>query len=98
VALVVVAGIFLYERQLPPAAVWPRLALGLVAGGAIGNVIDRFRQGYVTDFLDFKFWPVFNVADSCIVVGVLVLAAYLWRQDMAASRGEPRPGPLAVEE
>ena len=90
VALGVVAGLVLYERRLPAGAMLPRLALGLIAGGAVGNVIDRLRQGHVTDFLDFKFWPVFNVADSCVVVGVLVLAYCLWRQDVAQSAaGEP---------
>ena len=53
------------------------LALGLVIGGAIGNVIDRVRWGAVADFLDFHVagwhWPAFNVADSAIVIGVFVL-------------------------
>jgi signal peptidase II len=89
VALAVTAGIVVYQRGLPEGDRWPRIALGLVAGGAVGNLIDRFRQGYVTDFLDFKFWPVFNVADSCVVIGVLLLAWYLWRQERAgAPKGE----------
>lgn len=49
-------------------------ALGLVLGGAVGNLIDRIRWGAVVDFLDFRVWPVFNVADSCITVGAVVLA------------------------
>lgn len=53
------------------------LALGLVIGGAIGNVIDRIRWGAVADFLDFHLagwhWPAFNLADSAIVVGVAIL-------------------------
>ncbi len=51
-----------------------RLALGLVLGGTIGNLIDRLRLGYVTDFVDIGIWPAFNVADSAIVVGTLVFA------------------------
>ena len=46
------------------------VALGLVLGGSIGNLLDRVRLGHVTDFLDFRFWPAFNLADVFIVVGV----------------------------
>ena len=52
-----------------------RFALAMILGGAIGNWIDRVRIGAVVDFLDFRVWPVFNIADSAITVGVLV---YLW--------------------
>ncbi len=45
----------------------------LVVGGAVGNYIDRLIRGYVVDFIDFKFWPVFNFADICIVVGCIML-------------------------
>jgi len=46
----------------------------LVLGGIVGNLIDRLSQGYVTDFIDVGVWPVFNIADSAIVVGVIILA------------------------
>ncbi len=49
------------------------LPLALILGGAFGNLIDRLRFGYVIDFLDFKVWPVFNVADSCISFGAFLL-------------------------
>jgi len=51
-----------------------RVALGLVLGGTVGNLIDRLRFGYVTDFIDFGFWPAFNIADSAITVGVIIFA------------------------
>jgi signal peptidase II len=51
--------------------VW--LPTGLLLGGAAGNLIDRLRDGYVTDFIDLPFWPAFNLADSCITIGVLSL-------------------------
>ncbi len=50
------------------------LSLGLIVGGAMGNLIDRIRHGGVIDFLDFRIWPVFNVADSCITIGALLMA------------------------
>lgn len=58
---------------------WPRLAIWLILAGALGNVIDRIRFGAVVDFLDFHafgyHWPAFNVADSAIVVGAVILVA-----------------------
>jgi len=52
---------------------WLCLSFGLILGGAVGNLIDRLRFSYVIDFLDFRVWPVFNVADSAITVGAAVL-------------------------
>lgn len=49
------------------------IAGSMVVGGAIGNYIDRIVRGYVVDFIDFKFWPVFNFADTCIVIGCIIL-------------------------
>jgi signal peptidase II len=49
--------------------------VGLLLGGALGNLADRARMGSVTDFIDPRLWPAFNVADTCVVVGVLIL---LW--------------------
>ena len=72
IAMVVLG--FLY-RDLPKDARWRAMALGLVSGGALGNLIDRVRLGYVVDFLDFHYksvyyFPAFNVADTAICVGV----------------------------
>lgn len=47
--------------------------MAMILGGAVGNLIDRLRYGYVVDFLDFRIWPVFNIADCAIVIGVLIL-------------------------
>lgn len=52
------------------------LSLSLILGGALGNVIDRLRLGYVVDFIDLRVWPVFNIADSAITIGVSLL---LWQ-------------------
>ena len=89
IAMVVLG--FLY-RDLPKNAKWRAMALGLVSGGAIGNLIDRVRLGYVVDFLDFHYntvyyFPAFNVADSAICVGVtiLLLSTLAKRDDVNAS-------------
>ncbi|MSQ15144.1 MAG: signal peptidase II [Dehalococcoidia bacterium] len=73
-----VAAILMYYL-FPPINSWLlTTALGLQFGGAIGNLIDRIRLGHVTDFFDFRVWPVFNVADSAIVTGVAVLAFFVF--------------------
>lgn len=86
IALVVVAIILYFYRELTNESWLMRLALGLQLGGAVGNLIDRARQGYVVDFLDFQLsealdWPVFNVADSSIVIGVGLLLLLMWLED-----------------
>jgi signal peptidase II len=77
VALVVIVGIIVYYRQLAQASLLLRIALGLQLGGAAGNLIDRLIFGHVTDFIDFRVWPVFNVADSAIVIGTALLGYYV---------------------
>ena len=78
VGILVVGVIAASYRYLPRSGFRLHLALGLQLGGALGNLIDRIRQGYVVDFVDFGYrtnwWPVFNVADSAIVIGVALLA------------------------
>jgi signal peptidase II len=56
-------------------------ALGLLIGGSLSNLVDRIRLGHVTDFIDFRYWPAFNLADSCIVVGVAILLVALVAAD-----------------
>ena len=65
------------------------VALGLVIGGSASNLLDRVRLGYVTDFLDFRYWPAFNLADSFIVIGVLVLLAALMHAEREPRRTRP---------
>lgn len=69
--LAILAYVFLDRR--PIAA----LAGGLMAGGALGNLLERVVNGYVTDFLDVPYWPTFNLADSFIAVGVALMALTL---------------------
>jgi signal peptidase II len=87
IAFFVIAAIFYYYRLLPSSYYLARLALGLQLGGTLGNLIDRLRQGYVVDFVDLNFWPLqnwplFNVADSAIVIGVGLLAITMLREDV----------------
>jgi len=83
VALVIMSVIFWYYRSLRDRRLWLRTALGLQLGGAFGNLLDRLRFGSVVDFMEFHIdainfhWPVFNVADSAIVVGVCILLGCL---------------------
>lgn len=70
--------LLVFSRSPTFGNVWARLALGLELGGGIGNLIDRLRWGQVVDFVDLRVWPVFNVADASITVGVVVLAVYLF--------------------
>jgi signal peptidase II len=78
VGIIVIAVIAMSYRYLPRSGFLLHMALGLMLGGAVGNLIDRVRQGYVVDFVDFGYranwWPVFNVADSAIVIGVALMA------------------------
>jgi len=94
-AVVVVAALVIWLLRLP--ATGARLAkagIVLVIGGAIGNLIDRLTTGYVVDFLDFHaqgyHWPAFNVADSAITIGVVLLVLAEWRRPKSATSAEQR--------
>jgi signal peptidase II len=81
-----------FHRALAGRGPWLQLVLGAVLGGTLGNLIDRLRLGYVTDFVSVGIgdlrWPTFNVADASIVVGILTLVGYLTLVD--PQRGEAR--------
>jgi signal peptidase II len=79
IAVVVVVVIIVYHRYLPGEQWLIQISLGLQLGGALGNLLDRLHYGHVIDFIDFKVWPVFNVADSSVFIGVVILAFHLWR-------------------
>jgi signal peptidase II len=73
VAVVVVILLSVFSRQIPQEEGLLRMALALQLGGAVGNLIDRLRFGFVVDFLDIRVWPIFNVADMAIVAGIGLL-------------------------
>jgi signal peptidase II len=86
-AIAVVWMLYFFARSGSRHPVLP-VALGLVIGGSLSNLIDRVRLGHVTDFLDFTYWPAFNLADSFIVVGVAALLLALVSVDRHS--GGPR--------
>ena len=97
-----VAAIVTYYLYPPVQTPVLTASLGLQLGGAVGNMVDRLMLGYVTDFLDFRVWPVFNIADSAIVVGVAVLTGYMLLFDKpakapvkGAKRGPKKKGSIA---
>jgi signal peptidase II len=77
IAIVVSTVIFLWIKRLQQHEKWQAIALAMIMGGAIGNVIDRLWLGYVVDFIQVYYqqwyWPAFNVADSAISVGVAII-------------------------
>ena len=74
-SLVVIIFIISYIWKKRQDTTWSvSLALGLILGGALGNLTDRIRLGYIIDFIDFRIWPVFNIADSAITIGLIILA------------------------
>jgi signal peptidase II len=96
VAFAVLIGYFLAVADRP--GLW--LPLGLLAGGALGNLVDRITQGSVTDFIDPPRWPAFNVADIEITTGVLVLILLLLRDPdrETGERAEGREAPTEPEQ
>lgn len=113
IATVVAVGVIVYSMQF--RSVWIRVLLGLVAGGALGNVADRlfrssgenvlvaaeeatgFMKGAVVDFIYTSFWPTFNIADSAVVVGAILLVITLWREESAEGESVEAVAPTGSE-
>lgn len=79
----IILGIVLYIYNNRPKNKLEKVAYSMILGGAIGNFVDRIVYGYVIDFIDIKIfgydYPIFNLADSFIVIGVILLVIYTWR-------------------
>ncbi len=88
-AIIVSIGIIYYYPRLDPND-WPmRIILGMQLGGALGNLVDRLtKDGRVTDFISLGNFPVFNVADSSITVGTILLISLVWYRDIKEKRDE----------
>jgi signal peptidase II len=96
VSLLALAAIGVYAWRLPAGSRLPRVALALIMGGAVGNLLDRVRFGYVVDFVDVHWgahhWPAFNVADSAISIGVALLLLDILRHPQGASEAPAATG------
>lgn len=93
-ALAVVAVVAMVLASRRAASTRMSAALGLVVGGAVGNLIDRIARPYnggVVDFIHLPHWPTFNVADACITVGVILVAVFLWWGPSGTGRHPDRP-------
>lgn len=99
VALGVSVAIVYYFPRVPETQVAVRVALALQLGGAVGNLIDRILIGTVTDFISLASFPVFNVADASITVGVALLLAAMWVQDRRSrTQADAEGGPAGPGE
>ncbi len=79
IVAVLFAAFFVMRKRIPGKPFYFPAAVGMLLGGALGNGIDRVRLGAVVDFFDFRIWPIFNVADIFICLGVGLIAFYFWR-------------------
>lgn len=96
-AVVMLAALVAFRRRILPPGRIHRVALGLLCGGIVGNLFDRLRLDYVTDFLDFYVrgwhWPAFNIADAAICTGVgIYMLGTLLARPAAPPRETPPPG------
>ncbi len=99
--LLALVAIAVYAWRLPTGSPLPRTGLGLIMGGALGNLLDRVRLGYVIDFVDAYWgphhWPAFNAADSAISIGVSLLVLDILLHPGAESSPLPNPSAGRIE-
>jgi len=79
-SIVVIIAIFYYLKKIVENETLLQFAAGLLLGGTLGNLIDRLVYGAVTDFIDFRIWPVFNIADSSVTISIALLIILLWKK------------------
>ena len=79
VSLIVAAGVIFYYKKIPKKML-PQVLFGLFLGGVVGNGIDRLFRSYVIDFIDFGWWPAFNIADAAITISVIGLVIWMWKE------------------
>ena len=79
-SIAVIIVIFYYLKKIVKNQKLMQFSIGLLLGGTIGNLIDRIAYGSVIDFIDFRVWPVFNVADSAVTISIILLIILLWKE------------------
>jgi signal peptidase II len=93
-SIVASIGIIIYLIRQWKETLWIKSALALILGGAVGNLIDRIAFSKVVDFMDIGFgntrWPVFNVADSAVVIGMFILFVTMYHQEKQQTAGLPQ--------
>ena len=95
----IVSVVIIYYFPRVPSDEWAlRVALSMELGGAVGNLVDRLTIGHVTDFISVGTFPVFNIADSCITIGVAILLLGIWIQDRKDRRTLESEGLQEVHE
>lgn len=99
ISLIVIGLAYYYSRTGFKSSAVFVFSLALVLGGALGNLVDRIMYGFVVDFIDFSFWPAFNIADSAISVGIILLILISWifpkiPTKSSVKKSKPRINPL----
>lgn len=79
-SVIVVVAILHYLKKIKNNEKALQFSVGLLLGGTIGNLIDRLLHDAVIDFIDFRIWPVFNIADSAVTISIILLIALLWKK------------------
>lgn len=80
ISSLILIGIFIYRYHQRDSRLL-KFSLGLITAGALGNLLDRIRLSYVIDYLDFRVWPVFNLADVLVCIGTGLFIIYIWRSE-----------------
>lgn len=86
VAALVIGMALYYRKHLTVSPMYVQVGAGLLVSGALGNAWDRYSIGSVVDFFDFRIWPIFNVADIAICIGITLLGWYVWRYEDKARK------------
>jgi signal peptidase II len=78
ITIIIIGLILYYYKQIKKQ--FPLICAALILGGALGNLMDRILLGFIVDFIDFRIWPAFNIADMAITIGVIALIIYYWKK------------------